>query len=82
MAVCIRLSRMGARKKPFYRVVVIESSKKRDGGYLDNVGYYNPLTDPPAIKLELEKIAQWIKKGAKPSKIVQDLIKKSTVNKE
>jgi len=72
----IRLMRMGAKKKPFYRVVVAEKSMPRDGRFVEILGYYNPLTDPPEIKIDEEKLSSWIKKGAKPTDTVRSLIKR------
>lgn len=63
----IRLMRMGAKKKPFYRVVVADSRAPADGRALDILGYYNPLTDPPQVKVDLEKAKAWMEKGAQPT---------------
>jgi len=63
----IRLMRMGAKKKPFYRVVVADSRAPADGRALDILGYYNPLTDPPQIKVDLERAREWMAKGAQPT---------------
>lgn len=63
----IRLMRIGARKRPYYRVVAVDERKKRTGGYLDLLGTYNPLTQPKEINLDQKKIDEWIKKGAQPS---------------
>jgi small subunit ribosomal protein S16 len=76
MGVRIRLARMGAKKKPFYRVVVAHSESPRDGRYIEQVGYYDPKTDPVLIKLDSDKIQSWITRGAKPTQIVSQLIKK------
>jgi small subunit ribosomal protein S16 len=73
MAVKIRLKRMGAKKSPFYRVVVADSRSPRDGRFIEEIGYYNPLTDPAVIKIDEEKAAQWVKNGAQPSDIVKKL---------
>lgn len=67
MPVKIRLMRIGAKKRPFYRVVAVDERKKRTGGYLDLLGTYNPLTEPKEIKLDQNKIDAWLKKGAVPS---------------
>ena len=75
MAVKIRLARHGAKKKPFYRIVVADSESPRDGKYLENVGTYNPLLDPVQITLKSERIQYWIDKGAKPSDTVRSLLK-------
>lgn len=77
MAVRIRLRRMGAKKAPFYRIVVAESSAPRDGRCIEEIGYYNPLVEPVEIKVDAEKAQAWIKKGAKPSDTVRALLKKS-----
>ena len=74
MAVHIRLRRAGRTKKPAYRVVVADSRSPRDGRFLEIIGHYNPLTDPPTIKIELEKAAGWIKNGAQPSNAVRVLM--------
>ena len=74
--VAIRLRRGGAKKKPFYRIVAIDSRKKRDGKVLDNLGYYDPKPEIPEIKLDMEKYNAWIAKGAKPSEAVKNLAKK------
>ena len=77
MAVTIRLTRMGAKKKPFYRVVVADSRFPRDGRYIDVVGTYDPNLDPPAVKLMREKIDLWLKRGAHPSATVESLLLKA-----
>lgn len=74
MAVKIRLRRMGAKKAPFYRVVVADSRSPRDGRFIEEVGTYNPMTDPSEIKLDMEKIDKWIKNGAQPTDTVKKLI--------
>ena len=74
MAVKIRLARHGAKKRPYYRVVVADSRMPRDGLYIEDVGRYNPLTTPKTITLDLEKIDEWISKGAQPSGTVGHLI--------
>lgn len=63
----IRLMRIGAKKRPFYRVVVVDERAKRTGGYIENLGTYNPLTEPKDIKLKQDRIDYWVKKGAQPS---------------
>jgi len=77
MAVTIRLTRMGAKKKPFYRLVVADSRFPRDGRFIDVVGTYDPNLNPPAIKLIPEKIDSWLKRGAHPSATVKSLLKKA-----
>ena len=74
MAVHIRLRRAGRTKKPAYRVVVADSRSPRDGRFIEIIGHYNPLTDPPTIKVELEKASEWIKKGAQPTSAVRALM--------
>lgn len=73
MAVKIRLKRMGAKKAPFYRVVVADSRSPRDGRFIDEVGYYNPTTKPAVLKVEEEKALDWMVKGAQPSDTVRSL---------
>ncbi len=75
MAVKIRLKRMGAKKRPFYRVVVADSRMPRDGRFIEEIGYYNPLTDPIEIKINEEKAAHWLEKGAIPTDTVKYLFK-------
>jgi small subunit ribosomal protein S16 len=76
MAVRIRLTRIGRKKKPFYRVVVANNESPRDGKFLEIVGTYDPLQDPVVVKLDTERINEWIGKGAEPSVTVRSLIKK------
>ena len=66
----IRLTRMGRKKRPFYRIVVTDSRKKRDGGWIESIGYYNPLTEPVTVKFDKERLEYWLKVGAKPSEKV------------
>ena len=73
----IRLRRMGAKKAPFYRIVVADSRSPRDGAFVEEIGYYNPTTDPAELKVDNEKAAQWIKNGAQPTDTVCGLLKKS-----
>ena len=77
MAVKIRLKRMGAKKAPFYRVVVADSRTPRDGRFIEELGYYNPLTDPTDIKIDVERAQYWVKNGAQPSDTVRAILKKS-----
>ena len=79
MAVKIRLRRMGAKKAPFYRVVVADSRYPRDGRFIEEIGTYNPLTDPSEFKVDAEKVQQWIKNGAQPTDTVKELLKKEGV---
>ena len=76
MAVKIRLARHGAKKKPFYRIVVADSRHPRDGRFLETVGTYNPMVEPMEVKLKNERIAEWIDKGAIPTDTVNSLLKK------
>jgi small subunit ribosomal protein S16 len=79
MAVKIRLRRMGAKKAPFYRIVVADSRYPRDGRFIEEIGTLNPLTDPPEIRLDGEKAKQWIKNGAQPTDTVKDILRKQGV---
>lgn len=75
MAVKIRLSRFGKKGQPSYRVIAVEESKKRDGKYLENLGFYNPLTNPPTIKINKDRYQHWISVGAKPTETVRNFFK-------
>ena len=77
MAVKIRLRRMGAKKAPFYRVVVADSRYPRDGRFIEELGYYDPTTEPATVKIDTEKAAEWIKNGALPTDTVKALLKKA-----
>ena len=77
MAVKIRLKRMGAKKAPFYRVVVADSRYPRDGRFIEELGHYNPTTNPVEIKIDFEKAQAWIKNGAQPTETVKSLLKKA-----
>src|SRR4030042_4140037 len=77
MAVTIRLTRMGAKKKPFYRLVVADSRFPRDGRFIEVVGTYNPNPNPPSINLNRERIDSWLKRGAHPTNTVKSLLKKA-----
>jgi len=79
MAVKIRLKRMGAKKNPFYRVVVADSRFPRDGRFIEEIGTYNPLVNPAQVIIDGEKAAMWIKNGAQPTDTVKALLKKSGV---
>jgi len=79
MAVKIRLRRMGAKKAPFYRVVVADSRYPRDGRFIEEIGTYNPLADPAEVKIDAEKAQQWIKNGAQPTDTVKALFKKNGI---
>ena len=76
----IRLRRMGAKKAPFYRIVVADSRYPRDGRFIEEVGYYDPMTEPATIKLDNEKVEKWLANGAQPTETVKSIINKS-VNK-
>jgi len=73
----IRLSRRGAKKKPFYRVIAADQRSKRDGRFIEQLGYYDPMKDPYDLKLDLERIDHWLSKGAQPSETVARLIEKA-----
>ncbi len=79
MAVKIRLKRIGAKKAPFYRVVVADSRYPRDGRFIEENGYYNPLTNPVEIKIDSEKANKWISNGAQPTETVKSLLKKAGI---
>lgn len=81
MAVHIRLRRTGTTKKPAYRVVVADSRAPRDGRFIEAVGFYNPLTDPPTIRIDQEKVTAWLKKGARPSNTVRVLLAQAGASK-
>ena len=81
MAVKIRLRRMGSKKAPFYRVVVADERSPRDGKFIDEIGYYNPLTDPADIKFDQVKAEKWLNDGAQPTETVKSLLKKSGILK-
>jgi len=76
MSVKIRLARHGAKKRPFYRIVVADTESPRDGRYLENVGTYNPLKEPVEVSVQEERIRYWMDKGATPSDTVKSLLKK------
>ena len=79
MAVKMRLRRLGAKKAPFYRVIVADSRSPRDGRFIEEIGYYNPLTNPAEIKIDGEKAKKWIANGAQPTETVKSLLKKSGI---
>ena len=74
MAVKMRLRRMGAKKAPFYRIVVADSRPPRDGKFIEEIGYYNPLTEPVEVKVNEEKVSQWLSNGAQPTETVKRLL--------
>ena len=75
----IRLCRLGAKKAPFYRVVVADSRYPRDGRFIEEIGYYNPMTDPATVKIDADKAKKWIANGAQLTDTVKDLLKKNNV---
>ncbi len=77
MSVRIRLKRMGAKKKPFYRIVVANSAAPRNGRFIEEIGYYNPRTTPTTLKVDLEKAQKWLSVGAQPSDTVKVLFAKA-----
>lgn len=77
MAVKIRLRRMGAKKNPFYRIVVADSRYPRDGRFIEEIGTYDPLKTPADVKIDADKAKQWIANGAQPTDTVKDILKKS-----
>jgi len=77
----IRLRRMGKKKSPFYRVVVADSRSPRDGRFVDEVGYYNPMTNPAEIKVDAEKVQEWLKNGAQPTETVKSILTKTGIIK-
>lgn len=77
MAVKIRLRRMGAKKSPFYRIVVADSRYPRDGRFIEELGYYNPQEEPAVLKVDMEKAQKWIASGAQPTDTVKALLKKA-----
>ena len=79
MAVKIRLRRMGAKKAPFYRIVVADSRFPRDGRFIEELGYYNPLKNPSELKVNADKVKVWIKNGAQPTDTVKALLKKHEI---
>ena len=79
MAVKIRLRRMGAKKAPFYRVVVADSRFPRDGRFIEEIGYYDPTKEPAVVKIDGEKAKKWISTGAQPTYTVRALLKKSEI---
>ncbi|MDS0524913.1 30S ribosomal protein S16 [Clostridium sp. SHJSY1] len=81
MAVKIRLRRMGAKKAPFYRIVVADSRSPRDGRFVEEIGYYNPIVKPVEFKVNEEKATEWLKKGAQPTDVVKRLFDQAGLNK-
>lgn len=79
MAVKIRLRRMGAKKAPFYRIVVADSKYPRDGRFIEEIGYYNPNTEPSVVKVDAEKAKKWLSNGAQPTDTVKTILKNNGV---
>lgn len=79
MAVKIRLRRMGAKKAPYYRIVVSDSRYPRDGRFIEEIGFYNPMVEPAEVKVDAEKAKKWIANGAQPTDTVKALFKKNEV---
>ena len=79
MSVKIRLKRIGSKKNPFYRIVVADSRRARDGRFIEEIGYYNPLTEPKTVKIDNEKAIGWMANGARPSETVNRLFKNNGV---
>ena len=77
----IRLRRMGAKKAPFYRIVVADSRAPRDGAFIDEIGYYNPIVEPVEVKVDAEKANKWLSNGAQPTDTVRALLKKQGIIK-
>ncbi|MDR0884044.1 MAG: 30S ribosomal protein S16 [Oscillospiraceae bacterium] len=79
MAVKIRLRRMGAKKAPYYRIVVADSRYPRDGRFIEEIGSYDPLKEPAEVKVDADKVAQWLKNGAQPTDTVRAILKRNGV---
>jgi len=77
----IRLARFGRKKRPFYRIVVTDSRKRRDSGWIESIGYYNPMTEPTTVKMDLDRLNYWLGVGAKMSQRVEKLKKIVEENK-
>ena len=82
MAVKIRLKRMGAKKAPFYRIVVADSRSPRDGKFIESIGYYDPVTTPANVKIDEEKAMKWMGDGAQPTDTVKNLFSKQGIMKK
>ena len=81
MAVKIRLTRMGKKKNPFYRIVVADERTRRDGAPIEEIGYYDPMTNPATVKIDAEKATKWLNNGAQPTDTVRSLLKKNDIIK-
>lgn len=75
----MRLKRMGAKKKPFYRIIIADGRSPRDGKFIEQIGTYNPLTNPAEVKIDADKAKEWLKNGAQPTDVVKKLLKISGV---
>ena len=75
----IRLRRMGAKKHPFYRLVVADARSPRDGRFIDHLGYYDPMTEPVQVKIDAEKVMKWLRQGAQPSEAARSLLKREGI---
>ena len=75
----IRLRRMGAKRAPFYRIVVADSHSPRDGRFIEEIGTYNPMVEPSEVKVDAEKVKEWMKNGAQPTETVKTLLKKEGI---
>ena len=82
MAVKLRLKRMGAKKRPFYRIVAADSRSPRDGRFIEEVGYYNPIVEPKEVKIDEEKALKWLNDGAIPTDTVRDLLSSQGIMKK
>ncbi len=82
MAVKLRLKRMGAKKRPFYRIVAADSRSPRDGRFIETVGTYNPITEPAEVKIDEEVALKWLRNGAQPTDTVRDLLSKQGIMKK
>ncbi len=80
LAVKIRLRRMGAKKNPFYRIVVAESRAPRDGDFIEEIGYYDPKKQPAVVEVKAERASYWLRNGAQPSQTVRDILRKAGVS--
>ena len=81
MAVKIRLTRMGKKKNPFYRIVVADQRSRRDGAPIEEIGYYDPMTNPATVKIDADKATKWLNNGAQPTDTVRSLLKKNEIIK-
>ena len=79
MAVKLRLTRMGKKKQPFYRIVAIDGRKARDGEYIEQIGYYDPMTVPATVKIDADLAIKWLRNGAQPTDTVKGLLKKTNI---